>query len=139
MKLSKLQIIIGSIAVLVIAVIGIISFQSNVEPSFGVFEINNFSAVNHSTATTTADTLPVQALSVNHGRKYALIQNHSDTDVYLFFVDVTASTTGITDLNAGTKLVSGGSYEILPENLYTGYVFVTSTVSNKAVGILESN
>lgn len=98
---------------------------------------NNFTAATHSTVSTAA-ALPVEVLAENFARRYARIENHSGTTVYLFFTDVTASTT-IDDLAEGITLLTTESYEIKPENLYTGYIYASSTAASKALAIVENN
>lgn len=87
-------------------------------------------------STTTKTTMPVLALARNTSRLYAAFVNDSDTVMYLYFATTTfsnpsaASTT--VGINKGIRLnANGGSYEILPENLFIGEVWVTSTASGK--------
>jgi len=92
-----------------------------------------FDDVEQTVATTTADTNPIQVLSTKTSRQYALIQNDSDTSVYLA---LGASTTAA--VNEGIRLnANGGSYEINELNLYTGEIWATSSASNKKLLITE--
>ena len=83
--------------------------------------------------TTTLDTNSQIVIPASSTRIYALIINDSDTDIYLHFQNFTdhvaASTTVIR--NRGIRLnANGGSYEILPENMYVGDVWVASTTAS---------
>lgn len=102
---------------------------------------NNFGAANITVATTVT-TLPVKVLSLNYGRKYAAFVNDSDTVVYIYLGDFANSSTASTTVvaNAGIRInANGGSYEILPENLYTGEVWMATTTAGKKLLVTESN
>jgi len=91
-------------------------------------------------ATTTTSALPVLVLESNDYRKGAIITNASDTIVYLHlqnFTDDSAASTTV-DVEQGITLAaSGGSYEIMSGNLYTGDIYATSTASAKSISYIE--
>jgi len=92
-----------------------------------------------STATSTGGTFPIKVLDTNYGRGYALIQNDSANDVYLWFQDFTTTANASTTVavNKGVLLKPAGHYEMLPENLIVGQVWATSTVSGSRILIIE--
>lgn len=72
------------------------------------------------------------ALAANVRRKYACIANASDVDMWISFGEAAQIGYGI-PLDAG-----GGFYEIGPENLWRGEIYVISVSgSGKAAGTLE--
>jgi hypothetical protein len=84
-------------------------------------------------AAVSVGTSSAQALAANANRKYALLQNDSDTDMY---ISLGASAA----LHQGVLLkASGGFYEMSEPagNLYRGLVNVISTASGKNIMITE--
>ena len=107
---------------------------SFVGPGFNVID-----TVTH-TATSTDGVLPMKLLEENTSRLNAVIQNDSDTALYIFFQEfasnIAASTTVL--VNTGIRVnANGGEYVIKPENLYTGQVWATSTAGSKNILITE--
>lgn len=135
-----------SITAIVISIVAIlfagyaISLRQN--PPQGAFAapgFNIFARPTH-TATSTHTTMPVLLMSTNTSRVYGLIENDSDTVMYLYFGGfqdpVSASTT--VNPNEGVRVnANGGSYEILPENMYYGPIWATSTAASKNILITE--
>jgi hypothetical protein len=96
--------------------------------------------ITNGATTTTSLAVPVKVLNTNGSRRYALITNDSDTVVYLYlgyFASPKAASTTVA-LNTGVRLAaSGGSFEIDPDNLYTGQVWATSTAASKKLIYVE--
>lgn len=108
------------------------------------------------TSTTTASyctTCPVKLLSRNDNRRYALIENVSDTAIYIYVPTTTLTynltgafhgagtssgnaTNTISSLNGILLNANGGSYEINPDNLIINEVWATSTAASKQINIL---
>ena len=116
---------------LVIAAITFLGYRFTERP---VWESNrslgssiNFLEGNLTSGSATASTTRKLLLPANSGRQYAIFTNDgADSPVYLHLTS--ASTTVST--STGIRLnVSGGSYEILPGNLYTGEVWIISNTS----------
>lgn len=89
---------------------------------------------------TGAGGLPLLAMTRHETRVYGLIQNDCTSDIYIYLTnfssDVTASTTAVA--NNGIRLVAGGgSYEILPENLYVDDVWVATTTAACKILVTE--
>lgn len=91
-------------------------------------------------ATSTLTTEAQIILPRNVNRKYAAVINDSDTAVYIHlanFADNSAASTTVVR-NRGIRLnASGGSYEILPENMYIGDIWVASTTVAKTLLVNE--
>lgn len=95
-----------------------------------------------------ASDFPVLLLTKDNNRRYAVIQNNSDTDVYLFFsnaqLDQTGTgaannaTTTYTTLN-GIRLAPNDSdnlddtFVIDSDNRIYGYVYASSTATGKEI------
>ena len=136
------------IALAVVAVIAVIASlvmglsKSKVEEfaGFAAPGFNQFFSTTLTATTTQSSGLPVKLLAKNSSRLYAIIVNDSDTDIYIHlnsFDDAQVASTTV-NVNTGIRLNSnGGSYELLPENIYAGEVWATSTVPNKTILITE--
>lgn len=94
---------------------------------------NNFATATNASVAYTANT-GVVVLPANPNRKYAAFVNNSATEATLTLGGTSAANpivsgstaTGVT-IGSGIPLVGkGGSYEIKPENLYTGIVSIIS-------------
>jgi len=108
------------------------------------------SMTHYTTSTGSYDAaVPVKILTRNNERLYALIQNNSDTNIYLYFptgllaynfselaTGYTSATSSITTLEGLVKIVPSGSYEILPENMWIGEIWATSTAVSKNINIV---
>lgn len=113
------------------------------DTQLGAFAAAGFNVIDttSSTVTTTKAVNATLVLPTNRSRIYGAIQNDSDTDVYIYLANFTdqsaASTTVIR--NQGIRLpANGGFYEMLPENIYTGQVWVASTtVAGKSIMTVE--
>lgn len=121
----------------VVALIGFAMFFKS-QSQLGVYAGDSFNNIERVTltASSTNNRLPLIVMTTNTNRIYGLIQNDSDTAMYVYFggfeSGIAASTT-VTP-NKGIRLnANGGQYEIKPENLYTGPVFVTSSAAGKTV------
>ncbi|MBI3980968.1 hypothetical protein HY345_03130 [Candidatus Microgenomates bacterium] len=82
---------------------------------------------------------PVKVLSRNYNRIYAVIQNDSDTDIYLWpqnFANIAAASSTVS-ATGSLKLTPGGHLELLPENMIITDVWATSTLGNKRILFLE--
>lgn len=142
---EKLLIGLVSIVGVVIVACGLVFLRNNLKPqSFGVYagdSFNNLSSLSHTpTSTSAAGTLPVKVLSSNTNRVYAQIQNASATAAYLYFgsFDSALIASGSVSVTSGIYLAAnGGSYEILPEKLYSGEVWVTSTLQSARILVSE--
>lgn len=92
------------------------------------------------TSTTTDSSDATKILSRNSSRIYGLVVNDSDTDLYIHFTNFADSNAASTTViqNEGVRLsASGGNYEILPENMYIGDIWVASTTAAKKLLITE--
>lgn len=102
--------------------------------------LNPFSTVTH-TVTSTLGLEAVQLLATTTARTGVLIQNDGATAVYLrlkSFPNATNATANVTP-NSGIRVnANGGEYKILPENLYTGPIWATSTAQGMKILITES-
>lgn len=86
----------------------------------------------HSEATVT--TASGAALAANHSRRYALMINDSDTDIYIRLGETAVANEGIR-INAG-----GGSYSISPVhgNMFLGAInAIHGGTGNKVLLVLE--
>jgi hypothetical protein len=80
----------------------------------------------------TVGTASTVVLAANPARQYAIIVNDSDEAIYL-------SLGNDAQLNKGIRLnASGGSYEILEENMFTGRVTAISTSGSKVLTYIEN-
>jgi hypothetical protein len=107
-------------------------------------DINQFSTSTASYCTA----CPIKLLSRDTNRQYARFINISDTAIYLYFATTTQSYnfTGTQDSgNSATSTVnlsgvylaaSGGSYELLDNNLIIDEVWATSTAASKAINVV---
>ncbi len=146
------KIVIG-ILIAIVIIFGASSIISSFVPSNNVLGSGGpylLQAVSNRTATSTCSycaTCPVKLLSRDVSREYAVIQNVSDTDMYLYFsateltVDGLGGTTAtgtITTLN-GIKLeqagIVGDTFIIGQDNLIIDYVYVSSTAVSKTVNV----
>lgn len=92
-------------------------------------------------ATTTQISLPVMVLNINADRKYASIQNDSDTVIYLhlaYFASASDASSTVL-LNEGFRLLPSAANEFIIDeiNLYTGQVWATSSAASKNIIYLE--
>ena len=122
------------LAIGIVALLGgyFVGFVTNKEPELGAFVAPGFNSIDKTIfeTTTTLSTNAQIVMVASSSRIYALVQNDSDTDVYIhlrnFASHNVASTTVIR--GQGIRLTAnGGAYEILPENLYSGDIWVAST------------
>ena len=99
-------------------------------------EVNQFHTTNQAVVTTSNSGLPARVLAENTSRYYAAIVNDSDTAIYITLQSFTNSSSASTTVGAGKGIrlnSNGGSYEILPENMYTGEVWASSSASGKSI------
>lgn len=144
--------VVFTIGVTIAIVLAVSFIQPQIQKvvNFGGAGIDNhFPGVTMS-ATSTGSfcaTCPVKVLSADTGRRYARIENSGNTGntVYLYFSETplalnltaitggeTAATGTITTLNGLIILAPSSTYEILPEKLFTGEVWATTTNANLA-------
>lgn len=135
----KYKIAVGAIAsVLAIAIV--LSFEGK-EERLGAFVapgFNSIDTVTH-TVTTTHGSLPVQLMATNTSRIYGLIVNGSDTNINLYFgsfADPLQASTTVSS-TSGFLVAPNGSYEIVPENIYSGAVWASSTAPSKRIYVTE--
>ena len=125
MDKTIIYIILGAIVGLLI---GFFIFQSQLP--VGMSEYNRFSNVDTATvsvATTTAS----EVLAAKGGRLYARIDNPDGTNpIYCVF-----GATSLAAVNKGIKIEAGESYEIRPNNLYTGKISCIGAASGADVTI----
>ena len=89
----------------------------------------SFSSITH-TSTSTSASANIKLLDSDADRQYALIENDSDTIVYVGLTS--ASSTVVA--NTGIRInASGGTYEIDQDNLYTGEVWMATTTASKNI------
>lgn len=128
----------------VFALQGIINSDNDFKAS-GFLSFNAFGDLKQTSTSTGsfgAGTSPIKLLDQDNDRLYAIITNPSDTAMYLTITTTDlsvngtdtdsgdaerAATTTITALDGIYLAASGGTYEILPENLAYGNVYVTSS------------
>ena len=89
------------------------------------------SRVGFTQTTATMGTASASVVAANASRVYLLIQNISDTDVYLDFAGGTATTSGV------LIAASGGYYESPGGVVPTGAVTGISTGASKTLVVLE--
>ncbi len=101
------------------------------EPGFTSITYNQFNTVTENGATSTClSCAGVRVLDRNDDRQYALITNDSSNVIWLSLATTTSDKTVVPLPNEGIRLnASGGSYEIKPENMFTGDVWATSTTA----------
>lgn len=143
----KEKLLIGLVGIIgvVVGACGLVFLKNNLNPqSLGIYSgdnFNNLSSLAHSpTSTSAAGILPVKVLSSNTNRVYAQIQNTSATAAYLYFgsFDSALIASGSVSVTSGIYLAAnGGFYEILPEKLYSGEVWVTSTLQSARILVSE--
>jgi hypothetical protein len=125
------------------AVCGYLALFSNPTDDFIGGGLNSFSGDVRHIATSTTSALPVEVASTSPGRRYARIENISDTAIFLNFgtfdSPVDASTT--ISVDRGIRLNTVGTvdsvYEINPDNLYLGGIWATSTAASKKLLLIE--
>ena len=133
-----------SVLVVVLAIVGLSLFGLPRTGTFGSradAPTNMMGGLTHYT-TSTSSALPVKLLDKDTNRRYAVISTVSTTPVYLYFTadtwtldgSGTPATSTITALN-GIPVVAGERYEINPDNLIYGNVWVSSTVSGVAINV----
>lgn len=84
--------------------------------------------------------VPLLALARNNDRTYAAIVNDGTADIYIYltnFASADAATSTVVANNGIRVNAGGGSYEILPENLYLGDIWVASTTAAQRVLVTE--
>jgi hypothetical protein len=76
-------------------------------------------------------TYSTTVLASNYARKYAIVVNVSDTDMWIRLG------TGVT-VNSGIPVAKNfGSYEIVDENLYVGAITAVCSTINKTIVVVE--
>ena len=88
--------------------------------------------------------VPVKLLDASSSRQYASIGNNSATTIFLYFSNEvlqvvgdgsgTIATSTIDTLD-GIPVKAGETYEILPENLITDWIYASSTLSDLQINI----
>lgn len=153
MKLKDVIIILAVVAVLVVASYYAINVTE--DKSLAGRDVNtNDMGYLVSSATSTGSysgTEPVMLLEKDNDRRYAIIQNNSDTDIYLFatttLLDYTG--TGLPRYASGTVTVLNGirlapndgdnlddTYIIGSDNLFYGYIYASSTAGTTKKEVL---
>ena len=149
------KIFIGVVAIIAVIalLVAIYAVSNNQTNSFGSSDAD-FNQIGYLTSLSTSTgsycaTCPVKLLDLNSGRRYAIIQNNSDTDVYLYFTNETLTVDGlggttatstITSLN-GIRLAPNDSdnlddtYVIGPDNMIYGNIWATSTAISKEISV----
>jgi len=111
-------------------VIGLFVFQA--ELPVGVSEYNRFSDANITTVNVATSTA-TEVLAAKGGRLYVRIDNPDSTNpVYCVFGGASLAA-----VNKGTKIEAGESYEISPNNLYTGKISCIATGAPVTISIIE--
>lgn len=140
---KKLIIAIAIVALLVGGVIGLLGKKQEKTLGVGSNGINVIDGNPTSAGSTTTPAgnsgLPVQVLARNNSRQYAVICNDDSTNnVYLTMRDFTSPTAAGTNVSGTIRINSGGGcYEILPENLFLGQVWATSTARSVKILFLD--
>lgn len=143
-KLTPLLAIIGAIVIAVLAVIGFVSLNNPVSDkvaNLGGWQDQQIIEDGTTVATSTT-ALPVKVLDRDADRKYAIFTNPSATALYLYFSGtalahgVENNPTGtITSLDGIYLAASGGTYELLDNNLIIDEVWVTSTAASLDINV----
>ncbi len=87
-----------------------------------------------------SSTSPIRILNANYNRIYALIENDSDTALYIYPVNFTSTSSASTTVVAGKGIrlnANGGSYEIDVNNTYVGEVWLSTSTAGKNVLVSE--
>ena len=135
MKKEYFKFIIGGLAVIVLAIVGLTyKTSSNIRSGDFSFYAGN---ATYAATTTGAGTFPPKVvLAENSARKYTVITNTGGTIAYLTLTTETDATiasstlTGITNSKFVIPLAaSGGTYVIGPDNLYKGKVVASSSAA----------
>lgn len=149
--MKKLKSILGDIGVIIVAVL-VVAVGIYVASLMPKIQSGNLGAANadgnmiqgqvHYSTTTQSYCLscPVKLVDRNANRQYVLIQNASDSYVWLYFSKAlldynftemtsgyTSATGTITSLNGLVALAPTSTYEIMPDNLMIGQVWATSS------------
>lgn len=159
------KVILYAIAAIVAIVVGFVGYNLLQHKPLGsaMYDWNWIQGGTHYT-TSTATVEPIRVLAADGNRQYAIFTNRSDTALYLYistsslcstyststgnsslFSCNTSSTSGytnwlaasttITSLNGIYLAANGGTYEMLPNKMPLGEVWVTSTASSKAINV----
>lgn len=148
-KISGKQALVGLIVLLAVGLLTLLLVvsihpkvgDSNLTGAFSAPGFNNFMTPTITATTTGAHQRPVMLMTTNTSRIYGLIVNDSDTDLYIFmrgYKDTVNAGSVISSLTTGIRInANGGSYEILPENLYNGPIWASSTAASKQILVIE--
>jgi len=94
------------------------------------------------------DGCPVQVLAYDTDRRYALFQNNSDTDLWLFATTTELDVSGLNSARFATGAITFldgvlleakkagaeiATYTVGPENLIYGYFYASSTATGKTI------
>ena len=126
---KTIKILLG--AILIVALIGVIGvLQKPIRQPLGSTDFNIIEGTLSNTAVSVATT-STAILSANVGRVYAKLTNDSDTVIYLGIGEAAV-------MNEGIRLnVSGGAYEITPDNLFIGEINAICSTTSKEVLVIE--
>ena len=127
---------IGIVAVIAL-VVAVVSLSGGNKPLGGAaYESWNVmqTSMNFVSANTSA-TLPTRLIAGDSNRQYAAVCNNSDTSLYIYlddFASALLASTTVSNYGGGIRLnANGGCYEILPENMWIGQIWVaTATTKN---------
>jgi len=142
--MKKFNIFLVIVLAIVICALAYMNFmpekQADQDNPFDIFGIAFTNPTNGAT-TTTASSLPVKVLDNNADRKFASIQNDSDTDIYLhfgYFANASAASTTV-GVNQGFRLLPNAANEFIinDEQMYTGQVWASSTAGSKNIVTIE--
>ena|SRR3990167_7189199 len=106
--------------------------------AYAINQIDRTTLTNTSTHTNNAQII----LPRNNNRKYAIIVNDSSVAVYIHLRNFDSNNAASTTVRNGIGIrlnASGGNYEILPENLYIGDIWIASTTATQTIYVAESS
>ncbi len=132
--------VVAVLALIATVIVGLSKVGNEYAGAFAAPGHNQFVTVTQTATTTATNLLPVQVFATNTSRIYGLVVNDSDTDIYIFLKGFSNSLTaaGLVDFNKGIRLnANGGNYEILPENMYLGPIWASSTATGKRLLTIE--
>lgn len=135
---------ITAVGAVLLAVAGLIGYQIGYQPPQEGQSPPTFLggepqfSIASTTQTVIGAGVGAEVVGPNSARQYAIITNTSGTIAYLAFTG-TSTPSSVADSEYVVPLAaSGGSYEIGPDNPYTGQIFATSS-SAVTIRALESD
>jgi len=109
----------------------IVVLDARDESTVSTYQKTGFTVPNHFTIATAVGPASTVALAANIQRKYAVLINDSANPIYLNF-------TGPAVVNTGIRLnAAGGSYEMMPGNVWRGAINMISAVAADVLLVTE--